>query len=303
MTNPLSNGILYSFGPYVLNPERLVLSVDGNVVPIPPKALKTLLMLIEHDGQVVSKQQLIEAIWPDSYVEEGNLTQNIFLLRRELGATAHGEDYIQTLTKRGYRITVPVQIIRPESQESDRAETVPCVDADADLNHRVTAALSRREKVPRLTRMLFGAFGIVMLMALACGIEWWRETPRHPVVSGFNQITHDGGVKRLHMAQLGGPEAALFSDGARVYFTEGSSDAPDRGGSLGDRERHQPRPHADRTTVAARRFRSRSEFLVAGSLDPADASPLWVVPFPAGTARRLDGITAWDAAWSPDGQR
>ena len=302
MTNPLNNGILYSFGLYVLNPEQLVLSVDGNVVPIAPKALKTLLMLIEHDGQVVSKQQLIEAIWPDSYVEEGNLTQNIFLLRRELGVTAQGEDYIQTLPKRGYRITVPVRIIRPESQEGDRAKTVPRVDAEADLNHRVTAVLSRREKVPRLTRMLFGAFGIAMLMALACGIEWWRESPRWPVASGFRQITNDGAIKRLQMAQLGGPEAALFSDGARVYFTEGSSDAPmvAEASATGSETNRVSVPIELPSLLDV--SRSRSEFLVAGSLDPADAPPLWAVPFPAGTARRLNGITAWDAAWSPDGQ-
>ena len=74
-----------------------------------------------------------------------------------------------------------------------------------------------------------------MLMALACGIEWWRESPRWPVASGFRQITNDGAIKRLQMVQLGGPEAALFSDGARVYFTEGSSCA-NGCGSFGDRE-------------------------------------------------------------------
>ena len=72
----MSNGILYSFGLFLLSPEQMVLSVDGSVVPVPLKALKTLLTLIEHGGEVVSKQVLIEAVWPDSYVEEGNLTQN-----------------------------------------------------------------------------------------------------------------------------------------------------------------------------------------------------------------------------------
>jgi eukaryotic-like serine/threonine-protein kinase len=89
----LNKGILYSFGPFLLSPEQMVLSVDGSVVPVPLKAVKTLLTLIEHGGEVVSKQVLIEAVWPDSYVEEGNLTQNIFLLRRQLGKAAEGEDY------------------------------------------------------------------------------------------------------------------------------------------------------------------------------------------------------------------
>jgi DNA-binding winged helix-turn-helix (wHTH) protein len=87
----------------------MVLSVDGNVVPVPLKALKTLLTLIEHSGEVVSKQVLIEAVWPDSYVEEGNLTQNIFLLRRQLGKAPEGQDYIETIPRRGHRLTVPVR--------------------------------------------------------------------------------------------------------------------------------------------------------------------------------------------------
>src|ERR1051326_3671437 len=87
----------------------MVLSVDGSVVPVPLKAVKTLLTLVEHGGEVVSKQALIEAVWPDSYVEEGNLTQNIFLLRRQLGKAPEGQDYIETIPRRGYRITVPVR--------------------------------------------------------------------------------------------------------------------------------------------------------------------------------------------------
>ena len=86
------------------------------------------LTLVEREGNIVSKKELMEEVWPDSFVEEGNLTQNIFLLRRELGETVKGEDYIQTLPKRGYRITVPVRIISPESQESHGAKTVPHVE-------------------------------------------------------------------------------------------------------------------------------------------------------------------------------
>jgi DNA-binding winged helix-turn-helix (wHTH) protein len=112
---------LYSFGPFLLSPEQMVLSVDGSVVPVPLKALKTLLTLIEYGGEVVSKQELMEAVWPDSYVEEGNLTQNIFLLRRQLGKAPEGEDYIETIPRRGYRLSVPV-----------RKVAAPVVDGRAD---------------------------------------------------------------------------------------------------------------------------------------------------------------------------
>ena len=73
------------------------------------EALETLLVLLRRRGEVVSKQELMERVWPDSFVEEGNLTQNIFLLRRELGKTPEGEEYIQTVPKRGYRMNVAVK--------------------------------------------------------------------------------------------------------------------------------------------------------------------------------------------------
>ena len=244
---------------------------DGRIVSIPPKALKTLLTLVERAGIIVSKQELMEEVWPDSFVEEGNLTQNIFLLRRELGRTVGGEDYIQTLPKRGYRITVPVRIIAHESQGNHPANAVPCVHAETDPNQR-EAAILNREEASRSTRLLSGFFAIVALTTLACGIEWWRESPRPPVASGFRQITNDGAIKRLQMAQLGGPEAALFSDGARVYFTEGSSDAPvvAEASATGSETNRVSVPIQLPSLLDV--SRSRSEFLVAGSLDPGGCS-------------------------------
>jgi hypothetical protein len=78
---------IYEFGPYVLDSAQMLLRRDGSVVPLQPRALEMLLVLVRRRGEVVSKQELMEAVWPDSFVEEGNLTQNIFLLRRELGKT------------------------------------------------------------------------------------------------------------------------------------------------------------------------------------------------------------------------
>jgi hypothetical protein len=67
--------------------------------------------------------------------------------------------------------------------------------------------------------------GLVLLLGVLLDGLWWRES-RVPQVSGYLQITHDGAIKRGHAGQIGGPDAALFTDGTRVYFMEGSSDAP-----------------------------------------------------------------------------
>ena len=213
-----------------------MLSTDGRVVSIPPKALKILLTLIEREGTIVSKKALMEEVWPDSFVEEGNLTQNIFLLRRELGETVKGEDYIQTLPKRGYRITVPVRIIGPESQESYGAKTFPVVEPrpTRTIKRHLPSIVAGKFRGPLWT--LFGAFGIMALMTLACGIEWWRETPRWPVASGFRQITNDGAIKRLQAAQLGGPEASVVHGWNSSLLYRRFLRRAYRCGSFGDRE-------------------------------------------------------------------
>src|SRR5580658_5028362 len=117
---------IYEFGSYVLDSAQMLLRRGGSVVPLQPRALEMLLVLVRRNGEVVSRQELVEAVWPDSFVEEGNLTQNIFVLRRELGKTASGEEYIQTVSKRGYRMNVPVVIITAqETSRNAAAETVP----------------------------------------------------------------------------------------------------------------------------------------------------------------------------------
>lgn len=108
---------LYEFGPYVLDAGEMLLRNAEDVVQLPPKVLETLLELVKRRGEVVTKQQLMDSVWPDTFVEEGNLTQNVFLLRRVLGKTPEGEEYIQTLPKRGYRISVPVtQVTRSDAE-------------------------------------------------------------------------------------------------------------------------------------------------------------------------------------------
>jgi Tol biopolymer transport system component/DNA-binding winged helix-turn-helix (wHTH) protein len=86
--------------------ERVLWRGD-QIVPLSPKCIDTLLILVRHGGAVVGKEQLMRTVWPDSFVEEGNLAQNIFTLRKSLGNTPDGKPYIQTIPKRGYRLVIP----------------------------------------------------------------------------------------------------------------------------------------------------------------------------------------------------
>jgi TolB-like protein/Flp pilus assembly protein TadD len=100
----------YEFGPYRLDPLGRSLLRGGEVIALPPKAVQVLMVLIKQPGAVVGKPELIEAVWPDTIVEEANLNQMIFLLRRAFGeGSASG--YISTVPRRGYRFTAGVRVI------------------------------------------------------------------------------------------------------------------------------------------------------------------------------------------------
>lgn len=89
---------IYEFGPYRMHIAEKLVSRDGENLPLTPKTFDLLLALVEHQGQVLDKDTLLKLVWPDSFVEEGNLSKGVFLLRQILG-----EGYIETLPKRGYR--------------------------------------------------------------------------------------------------------------------------------------------------------------------------------------------------------
>src|SRR5258708_6938329 len=76
----------YEFGPYRLHTQPPVLLRDGTVVPLTPKVIETLRTLVENAGRPVSKEELLRSVWPDTFVEESNLAQNVSVLRKALGA-------------------------------------------------------------------------------------------------------------------------------------------------------------------------------------------------------------------------
>jgi eukaryotic-like serine/threonine-protein kinase len=103
--------VVYEFGPFRMDPDKQVLLRDGQLIAVTPKAFETLLVLVRRGREVVSKEELLKEVWPDSFVEEANLSQHIFKLRKALGDSLEGERYIVTLPGRGYRFAVPVRTI------------------------------------------------------------------------------------------------------------------------------------------------------------------------------------------------
>lgn len=114
-------GQIYRFGPFRLETSERVLSKEGTPVQLTPKAFDILLLLVRDHGRLVSKDRLMDAIWPDTYVEEKTLTQNIFTLRKVLGPDREGRHYIETVPKHGYRFRAEVETVsRPEDQGTEK---------------------------------------------------------------------------------------------------------------------------------------------------------------------------------------
>jgi TolB-like protein/Tfp pilus assembly protein PilF len=100
---------IYEFGAFRLDTGERLLLRDGEPVPLTPKVFDTLVVLLQKSGHMVGKDELMKEVWADSFVEEGNLTQNISVLRKVLGENFDGRAYIETVTRRGYRFIADVR--------------------------------------------------------------------------------------------------------------------------------------------------------------------------------------------------
>jgi serine/threonine protein kinase/DNA-binding winged helix-turn-helix (wHTH) protein len=116
---PKPSRYLYEFGPFRLDPDERVLLRGEQVLSLTPKALDTLVVLVENSRHVVAKDVLMDRVWRDIVVEETNLAQQVSTLRRVLGERPDGGQYIETIPKRGYRFVVKVRKIKIEATQHD----------------------------------------------------------------------------------------------------------------------------------------------------------------------------------------
>src|ERR1700721_2002459 len=101
---------LYHFGQFVLDPGRRTLSRADSAVSLTPKAFDVLFFLVQNPNQLVTKEELLQAVWGDTFVEEGNLTQYISHLRRALGDNSEDARLIVTIARKGYQFTADVAV-------------------------------------------------------------------------------------------------------------------------------------------------------------------------------------------------
>lgn len=131
----------YDFGPFRVDALERQLYRNGETVPLTPKTLDLLVLLVERHGQIVEKKTVMATVWPDTFVEESNLTQHVSRLRKALGNASDEDEYIETIPRRGYRFVAQVVENReaevPRGSEPSRIRflaIVPFVNASRDAD-------------------------------------------------------------------------------------------------------------------------------------------------------------------------
>jgi DNA-binding winged helix-turn-helix (wHTH) protein len=109
----------YEFDRFRIDTKRRLLMRDGAPIAIKAKALDTLVLLVQHAGRLLEKEELMNRLWPDTAVEEANLTQNVFEIRKALGEVPGEQRFIATVARRGYRFVAEVRAIGDEASARD----------------------------------------------------------------------------------------------------------------------------------------------------------------------------------------
>lgn len=201
---PRPTSLIYDFSPFRLDPAERVLLRDGELVPLTPKAFETLLALVERGGHVVTKEELMQIVWPDTFVEEVNLAKNISELRKILSGGDPAREFIATIPKRGYRFIAPVrQSFGEGAKVSGRVQSADVITSGEELepvggavpldsrfyvvrpvDEAFRAAIARRDSIV----LLKGARQVGKTSLLARGMDGSRGAGVRVVLTDFQML-------------------------------------------------------------------------------------------------------------------
>jgi Tol biopolymer transport system component/DNA-binding winged helix-turn-helix (wHTH) protein len=264
---------IYRFGTFELDTRSAELRKNGVKLRIQEQPYQVLLKLLQHPGEIVSRDELRASIWPaDTFVDfETGLNTIIKRLRETLCDSADTPAFIETLPRRGYRFVAPVEMQPRSSQTTGPAE-----------------------KVGSHARVAYGLWSAIVLTVFVlalCVIVWSKLDNSPPRIVAAKQITNDG------LPKTSGP----VSDGSRIYFGEFSSgrnilkQVSSRGGETEVIQTSLPDPLIEDFS------REDSQLLVQAGKDQwnPEGSDFWLVPVPRGPTHRMEGVVGRAGGWVP----
>jgi Tol biopolymer transport system component/DNA-binding winged helix-turn-helix (wHTH) protein len=306
---------LYKFGPFLLDSTERLLLRGNDPIPLTPKAFETLLALVENNGHLLDKEQLMRRVWPDSFVEEANLTQNISILRKALGETRDGVQYIETVPRRGYRFVAAVDREAGTLTEiiiKERTRSQIVIEQTAGPN---TSSVEQGPATTKPTGLQAIKTGTVvwvlsiLLVGLILAGGYWRffkagQKRMGPALLSSLSLTPVASWKN-EMGQFS--DGGSFSrDGKKIAFSMS------RGGYqniwikqiIGDDPIQITQGNWNDWTP----IWSPDDDRIALFSDRGGQTAIWVLPSLGGTPRRFvtvdsGGITPFLRLWSRDGQR
>ena len=272
------NASVCHFGVFELDLRAGELRKNGVKLRLQEQPYQVLLKLIEHHGEIVSREELRSTLWhEDTFVDfETGLNTAIKRLRETLGDSADNPTFIETVPRRGYKFIATVE--RPKGEESG-------------IPGPSTPQGSSAKSFLRRSAFIAGVVVIVLICAAV-----WRSQPQPPTVTNIVRITNDGKAKN--------PINPPVTDGVHIYFTEGMPDTTGSGIA-------QVSAAGGETTWITTTLQDvwavgpvspdRSELLVSKGVRVGSEIQLWMQPLPAGAPHPVGNIRAILATWTPDG--
>jgi eukaryotic-like serine/threonine-protein kinase len=308
---------IYEFGHFRIDAVKRLLMRNDQLVPLTPKCFEILLALVERAGEVVTKEDLINLVWPDSFVEEGNLTYNISMLRKALGERAGEHQYIVTVPGRGYKFVETVTELmneRPGAEAPELIRTTLAVRANETATEQaavliVGAARARSldesfiTRVVRHKRRLMIGAGVLLIAVAGVGFGLYK------LISGNRSRTNLAEpfqkMKITRLTTTGkATVAAISPDGKYVAHAMGSRGQQSlwlRHIATGSDTEIVPAAPVDYTSVTYSPDGNYIYFLRDESVD--GSNPLYRVPVLGGSIQKLASDVDAGITFSPYGRQ
>ena len=288
----------YGFDNFVVDAGKSVLLRDGQSVPLTPKAFEILLVLVRNPGRVLKKEELLEEVWPDAYVDENNLPRNISSLRKALGEGPAEHKYIVTLPGQGYRFVAEVRQLETPNGAPTRSllESVPVGSVKPEPQTTVHEEVLSSQPVitrPRWIGLVVVCAGLALALAIGAYFLFQRlshsSQPTTPQVKLW-QLTFEPGLESDPSWSPDGRFIAYSSDQSGNFDIWVRSVGEGNSIQVTSSQAHdwQPNWSPDGLSLV---FRSERE-----------GGGLFVVPALGGSERKLCGF-GYRPRWSPDGSQ